>query len=282
MFGSLVIVYPTAHRGGELVLRHKRREWTFDANTLMSFQSSPSLAYVAFYSDIEHEVLKVTSGSRVTLTYNLYLVPRCPIPGVPVDVPAALVKPNLKDNTNFRETLCLLLEDPEFMHGGGTLAFNLAHLYPITFGTELRWLTAHLKGEDAHVYRSCLELELKPKLRMIYSHRWNCDEGGPDHGVMMKRIVENPSYDYYEEDYEGHLVQELGGTPVNLSNGVPVIDSERTLTWLTDFAKSPNQLKDRGLFYENERDEDGNDVSLKAVYCSPCLIVQISLPGRRL
>ena len=68
MFGSLVIVYPTAHQGGELLLRHKGREWKFEANALTSLRSSPSLAYVAFYSDIEHEVLKVTDGSRVTLT----------------------------------------------------------------------------------------------------------------------------------------------------------------------------------------------------------------------
>ena len=71
MFGSLVIVYPAPHEGGELVLRHKGREWEFDANSLTAF--SPSLAYVAFYSDIEHEVLRVTSGHRVTITFNLYL-----------------------------------------------------------------------------------------------------------------------------------------------------------------------------------------------------------------
>ena len=63
MLGSLVIIYPTAHEGGELVLRHKDHdsEWKFDTNSLTASQSSPSLAYVAFYSDIEHEVLKVTS-----------------------------------------------------------------------------------------------------------------------------------------------------------------------------------------------------------------------------
>lgn len=130
MLGSLVIVYPTAHQGGELVFHHKEREWTFDANFLTSLQPSPSLAYVAFYSDIEHEVLKVTSGSRVTLTYNLYLVPHGPTPGAPVpsNLPVGSVKPNLKDVTNFQATLRRLLKSPEFMPEGGTLAFNLAHL----------------------------------------------------------------------------------------------------------------------------------------------------------
>lgn len=76
MLGSLVIVFPTPHQGGELILRHKSREWTFDANALMTSRSSPSLAYAAFYSDIEHEVLKVTYGHRITLTYNLYSSPK--------------------------------------------------------------------------------------------------------------------------------------------------------------------------------------------------------------
>ena len=74
MFGSLVVIYPTAHEGGELIFRHKDHEWKVDANSLTTSQHSPSLVYVAFYSDIEHEVLKVTKGRRVTLTHDLYLV----------------------------------------------------------------------------------------------------------------------------------------------------------------------------------------------------------------
>ena len=53
MLGSLVITYPTPYEGGELVLRHKGREWKFDTKASTVAQSSPSLAYVAFYSDIE-------------------------------------------------------------------------------------------------------------------------------------------------------------------------------------------------------------------------------------
>ena len=39
MFGSLVIVYPTAHEAGELVLRHKDHEWKFDADSLTASSS---------------------------------------------------------------------------------------------------------------------------------------------------------------------------------------------------------------------------------------------------
>lgn len=33
-----------------------------------------AINWVAFYSDVEHEVLEVTKGHRITLTYNLYVV----------------------------------------------------------------------------------------------------------------------------------------------------------------------------------------------------------------
>ncbi|KAF8955841.1 hypothetical protein BDZ97DRAFT_1764411 [Flammula alnicola] len=72
MFGSLVVVLPTRHEGGSLVFRHRGREWTFDSAKAVSTPTSPHAAFVAFFSDVEHEVTPVTSGYRVTLTYNLY------------------------------------------------------------------------------------------------------------------------------------------------------------------------------------------------------------------
>jgi hypothetical protein len=67
MFGTLVVTLPSAHRGGELRIRHAGREVTVDTNT-----AEPSeLSYVAFYADCEHEALPVREGSRLCLVYNL-------------------------------------------------------------------------------------------------------------------------------------------------------------------------------------------------------------------
>jgi hypothetical protein len=66
-FGSLVVCLPSAHTGGELAVRHDGREVQFDWS-----KDSNAIQWAAFYSDCEHEVLPVTSGYRVTLTYNLY------------------------------------------------------------------------------------------------------------------------------------------------------------------------------------------------------------------
>ena len=198
----------TPHQGGELVLRHKGREWTIDGNTLNHSQSSTSIAYVAFYSDIEHEVLKVSSGCRVTLTYNLYLVDSTP------GVQAPSVVPNLRVIPNLQSALHKLLRSPEFLPHGGTLGFGLAHLYPITFETKLQEMAKYLKGEDAHVYRACRELKLQPSLRMVY------DAGEEGRGIMLGKVVEQPDYDYMDSNYREYLIKALGGTPVNLNNKI--------------------------------------------------------------
>ena len=87
--------------------------------------------------------------------------------------------------------------------------------------------------------------------------------------------------------YEGHLVENHGGIPVNLSNGVlatgwepegpyhgPLVHGSAQVTWLTDFAESPNKLVDVGVSY-------GNEATANFVYCSPCLIVPISPASSR-
>ena len=79
----------------------------------------------------EHEILKVTSGYSVTLTHNLYLVD--PIPGEQ----APSVIPDLGDVLNLQSMLRTLLKSPESLPDGGMLGFRLAHLYPVTFKTQL-------------------------------------------------------------------------------------------------------------------------------------------------
>ena len=67
MFGTLVLVLPSAHRGGELVLRHAGREVTVD----LSSAEVSEVGFVAFYADCEHEVRPITEGNRVCLVFNL-------------------------------------------------------------------------------------------------------------------------------------------------------------------------------------------------------------------
>ena len=70
VFGSLVVCLPTCFSGGALVTRHHQQEVKVDSS---SSSDSPmqKLSWAAFLCDVEHEVLPVTAGYRITLTYNL-------------------------------------------------------------------------------------------------------------------------------------------------------------------------------------------------------------------
>ena len=59
------------------MVRHNQQEIKFDFS-----ENSQRIQWAAFYSDCEHEVLPVTSGYRVTLTYNLYLTQTDPIKSI--------------------------------------------------------------------------------------------------------------------------------------------------------------------------------------------------------
>ena len=269
MLGSLVVIYPTPHEGGELVLRHKDREWKIGAKSLTALRSTSSLAYVAFYSDIDHEVLKVTSGRRVTVTYNLYLVNTAS--------DASTVTSNPMCASNFQITLRNLLRDPTFLPDGGTLGFGLVHLYPVSSKVVLQEIVHFLKGEDAYVYKACRELQLKPSLKIIYDDTQTISS---NYGIMMDEIVVDPEYNYENNSYRGTLVEKLGGIPVNIAEGASVefsywiSDADyggEFINWISPFS-TRNELRDVGIAY-------GNEISMDTVYCSPCIIVRIG-PAR--
>lgn len=69
-----MVCLPCDHEGGQLVLRHKKTEMDFDWSiNAADPKKKGAINWAAFYSDVEHEVLQVTSGHRITLTYNLYV-----------------------------------------------------------------------------------------------------------------------------------------------------------------------------------------------------------------
>lgn len=67
MFATLVVVLPSAHEGGELVVRHRDRDVQLDLRR----DDPAEIAWCAFYADCLHEVRPVTAGNRICLVYNL-------------------------------------------------------------------------------------------------------------------------------------------------------------------------------------------------------------------
>ena len=153
MFGSLVVFYPTAHEGGSLLMRKQDEQWSFDSAKVLAKHKDPHLGYVALYSDVEHEVSPVTSGYRVTATYNLYFDQSAHA------LPAPLS--SVSNIDDFKTELSTLLIDPKFLPKGGHFGFGLEYAYPVsTSGGNLNNLKGCLKGVDADLMNVFQELGL--------------------------------------------------------------------------------------------------------------------------
>jgi hypothetical protein len=271
MFGSLVIVFPTPHDGGALFLRHQGHEWIFDSAPLATVDQ-PTIGYVAFFSDIEHEVAPVTSGHRITLTYNLYFDGG----GDPVSendvISEHLVPPELPNQEGFSEAFKTLLGNPEFMAEGGTLAFGLRHVYPIE--KSLDHVYDVLKGSDAVVYQSVRALGFEPVLYVYYK-----DVYGYPQGAMVDKLMKF-SDDCYEESSVLDAVQEEGGIPVRqVGEKMPersYSDNRRRepVEWVTPLTTYNRQT---GAFVAY-----GNEATLGWAYGDECMIVRIGKAGDRM
>jgi hypothetical protein len=67
MFATLAIVLPSAHRGGELIVRHLGRAVVLDPHP----EEPSEIGFTAFYADCVHEIRPITAGCRIALIYNL-------------------------------------------------------------------------------------------------------------------------------------------------------------------------------------------------------------------
>lgn len=158
MFGSLVVLLPFDHEGGNLLLRHNGHEYNFDGFALLKDVPSVSAAYIAFFGDVEHEVAQVTSGYRVTVTYNLYFDPE---KGVPVtQIPRELEHP-------FKTALRTCLDNATTQPLPQCLGFGLSHAYPIQSALSDS-KSLDLKGSDVNLIQTLNELKIKHHFFLLY------------------------------------------------------------------------------------------------------------------
>ncbi|KAJ8522123.1 hypothetical protein ONZ45_g1279 [Pleurotus djamor] len=198
MFGSLVLVLPIPHEGGELVLRPAGQdEIKFDSSASLTSRETPGIAYIAFYGDIEHEVLQVKSGNRVTLTYNLYFDER------PVEVSQESI---LKHPLAVK--LVELLEKPDILAHGGLIGYALRHEYPVSKYGLLTNIKKYLKSEDATVARICDALQLKSAVKVVYA----ASEYSEARYVALDTLYDPPapgSMEYHEDGLFNVLISEV-------------------------------------------------------------------------
>ncbi|RPD63027.1 hypothetical protein L227DRAFT_561772 [Lentinus tigrinus ALCF2SS1-6] len=286
MFGSLVLVLPSAHEGGSLVLRHDNREYAFDATQHLSFlpHATPRIAYVAFFSDVEHEVKPVASGHRITITYNLHFVDEGHVEsrflnGLDVIHPRGATRPEVEALLN------PLLNDPSFLPEGGTLGFGLRHLYPLptTFHPQvddtLEVLKQRLKGADEALFRACTARCLVPVLYTIFEDT----EGNSRALVACPRVAKISTHDQdHDEEVWKILCRHFDGLLINpsqtivdslASSGDGPIASRRHVNWITPLSQA-NRVKTRFAAY-------GNEPMMGYLYQRICMLVSVGPPGRR-
>ena len=303
MFGSLVIVFPTFHKGGALLLRdryeggplslrHRGPEWIVDLGQALASGAlnGTSIGYVAFFDDIEHDVAPVTSGHCVTLTYNLYFNDDGGVLEKSAISEHLVFPPKPPNQDGFREAFNALLENPEFMAEGGTLAFGLRHGYPIKH-RHLQDVRNILKGSDAVVYQSARALGFEPTLYMY--HNEDC---GEHEGLVIDQLVHFDNfldYDYNDEkvDLIRNYIQTEGGIPVRQDGGeihyndpytgLDYDDDDRTkpepIEWVAPIT-TYNRMD--GVYVTNGPSEDETDMHY--VYGDACMIVRIGKAGDRL
>lgn len=288
MFGSLVITFPTKHEGGALAVHHGGNQWVIDSGKLLAEQRKPCVVYAAFYSDVEHEVLPVQSGHRVTVTYNLYFDKHEPFF---VTVGSAIFPHPTSLETTFTE----FLADPTFFPEGGCLGFALHHQYPLSTSpvredvteddstdefeaeypdqgkgkyrnaakrAELRALEDYLKGGDALLKQVCDKLDLRSYLGIVYKddeYEWLCDQVvdlDTDQTVRMGSLEE-----YLERGYDAEMLE-----GPNNYNG-------RYVWWVTHSPRA-NAYKVRYQTY-------GNEPTMSLAYFRVCLFVEVGALGSR-
>ncbi|KAJ7743271.1 hypothetical protein DFH07DRAFT_905141 [Mycena maculata] len=248
MIGSLVVVFPTSHTGGQLTLEHGGLNWTFDsAAELADPPRTPALAYAAFYSDVTHAVEPVLTGHRVTLTYNLFLVDES-------IRPAAGHRTIPAPERALEETLRTLLGDPAFLPAGGFLAYGLEHQYPMPPPPEVSWVNRKrqvppsrlgpvlqmLKGCDARIRTVSQRLGLATHVKILYDSGENYDyDDEPGHDVLADDVLDTADVN---ESYGMSLKDEIERMGVILQR-----DSARA-----------KELRDKKKYCGQDEDEDDN------------------------
>ncbi|KAJ6554837.1 hypothetical protein B0H19DRAFT_1072184 [Mycena capillaripes] len=259
MIGSLVVIFPTSHSGAALTFENGGTTWRFDsaAELVTVPASTPSIGYVAFYSDVTHAVEPVQTGYRL-----------------------AEPDPVVED------TLRKLIADQLILPDGGFLAFGLTHQYPMPArpdGTyvdhklqmppsRLGPLLDLLKGSDARVRAAAERLGLETRLKIFYT-----GDGSDYPDMLADDILNTEDVNQALDDSVIDEMARMGGVPVKSERGdfeIPVEeywDKAVEVHWVTQITEL-NSVKSAYIAY-------GNYAEIGYVYGNGALFVRLPAFG---
>lgn len=188
MIATLVIVLPSAHIGGDLIVNHNNKKHRFVTENV----DSKKFKCLAFYADCHHEVEKIKQGNRVALTYNL-----------------VLKSPEIQTHKHGNKQLEAAIkeyfpEDKESEDHPMPLIYFLDHSY-----TEhsLRWnVLKSVDRQNALDFRSAAKtLGLIPHLALVELHEsWTAD-GDEDDPEPDELIDNSTTLSYWLDENDNKL-----------------------------------------------------------------------------
>ncbi|WP_375331263.1 2OG-Fe(II) oxygenase [Candidatus Tisiphia endosymbiont of Oplodontha viridula] len=176
MVASLVVVLPSPHIGGDLIIEHGKKKKIFSSENI----DQSNAKCIGFYADCKHKVEKIKQGYRIALTYNLVLKSEeiCNIKNVNQQLTDAI-----KDYFDIEVNKQPQNKQPQ------RLVYFLNHSY-----TEhsLRW--SMLKGADranaSALYGVAQELSLIPHLALVEIRQsWTTD--GDDRNSTIDELIDD-------------------------------------------------------------------------------------------
>ena len=222
MVATLIIILPSSHKGGILVIDHKGTKKQFHSSRFPIDQ----LTLIAFYADCHHEVKVLKEGYRLALTYNLTMLNhsnKIDIPNEQNDYESVI-----KSLSNY------FIEDPQ-TRSIKRYVYLLDHSYT---QKGLSW--DHLKDGDIlrakalKVASDRLDLEIYMALADI-QETWDCEEDYDYYGYRRHKR----KYSDYEEDDDGYEEPDPDNIQVN-----ELIDSSTILKHWIDQKNQPLNYKD--------------------------------------
>ena len=244
-------------------MRWRGGEWSFDHSNALAKNGEPQLGYVALFNEVEQEVLPITSGHCVTITYDLFYHDPPSLP-IPISSTSA--------SASFKSTLEALLNDPGFLPDGGHLGFGLEYAYPshTSGGSNLDELEDCLKGVDADVMQVFEELSLETSLWTLIQRDGAiqaCRDRVPHYqGSTFNSENDNDFDSWMSERYDARVLQ------------CSEDDDENSPNFHVAWVRSPSRDHWREQGFINY----GNSYEHEYAYHAVCLIVAVGKPGSRM
>ncbi|KZT39319.1 hypothetical protein SISSUDRAFT_1061255 [Sistotremastrum suecicum HHB10207 ss-3] len=209
--GTFVLVLPTGHQGGDILVRDGTEEHCLEAaqsNGQPSDSEVSSSSWAAFWKHANYEVKPISVGYKVALTFSLSFS------NLPPPVIASRVAPA---SPALFEALKESLADSTFLPLGGLLGFGLKHEYSFN-ESKLRNFRSHLKGFDSSMVQVGSLLGLETSVQIFYDGAvYGIGKSSQKRWVMASEIMDIGDSDGWMEENMGE------GFPKKPADGIKFV-----------------------------------------------------------